>query len=353
MEPFFLRCETCQARLRVRDERFLGQIQSCPKCGSMVHILAPAGRLAANEATPETVPELTEVAAAATPSAIANSLAWLRNHAIASSVTAAGLVLTCSLVAFLALRGEQQVATLPPATTTIESPTPELPSGPSAEVDSPETPIVDSNFADEVAEAVVPVEPQPEEETVEVAGATESSFLPLITPKPIDVSAAKSVESRTLTLEPVKAKPQPTSSTATAVSAPDYPPAVEIQAAEVEAETGPVAAVKVPAAESDLPSLDPPVRTNVMDQLSMPIDSIDLPKTTLGEFVGFMSIMAAVPIELDAKVLGEVGLSTRSTVAVQGDDTTVGKLLARVLKEHHLTCVTRDDGTLVVVRAKR
>ena len=61
MEPFFLRCETCQARLRVRDERFLGQIQSCPKCGSMVHILAPAGWLTANEATAEAAPEISEV----------------------------------------------------------------------------------------------------------------------------------------------------------------------------------------------------------------------------------------------------------------------------------------------------
>ena len=52
MEPFFLRCETCHARLKVRDEQFLGQVQSCPKCGSMVQILAPAGWLATDEATP-------------------------------------------------------------------------------------------------------------------------------------------------------------------------------------------------------------------------------------------------------------------------------------------------------------
>ena len=52
VEPFFLRCETCHARLRVRDERFLGQVQSCPKCGSMVHIVAPAGWLAAGETAP-------------------------------------------------------------------------------------------------------------------------------------------------------------------------------------------------------------------------------------------------------------------------------------------------------------
>ena len=72
----------------------------------------------------------------------------------------------------------------------------------------------------------------------------------------------------------------------------------------------------------------------------------------IGEFVNLASGMAAVPIKLDAKVLGEVGLSTRSTVTVRGDNTTVGKLLARVLKEHHLTCVERD-GVLVVVKARQ
>jgi len=39
-------------------------------------------------------------------------------------------------------------------------------------------------------------------------------------------------------------------------------------------------------------------------------------------------------------------------VTVRGDDTTVGKLLAGVLKEHQLTCDERD-GVLVVVKAKR
>lgn len=273
---------------------------------------------------------------------------------MASSVAATGLVLACSLTAFLALRGEEQVASLPPAMTKVELPTPEIRGEPSAEADSSETTVVDSSFADEVVEAVAPVKPQPAEETSEVAEATESSFLPLITPQPIEAPAAKPDESRTLTLEPVESKPQVAASIAPATSSPAYPPAVETQAAEVEAETGPVATVKSPVVESDLPSLDPPARrTNIMDQLSMPIESIDLPKTTIGEFVGFMSTMAAVPIELDAKVLGEVGLSTRSTVSVQSDDTTVGKLLARVLKEHQLTCKTRDDGTLVIVRAKR
>jgi hypothetical protein len=115
----------------------------------------------------------------------------------------------------------------------------------------------------------------------------------------------------------------------------------------------PIVDVKSPISNTKLPSLDPPARrTNVKDQLAVPIESIDLPEMPLGEFVSLVSSMAAVPIELDAKVLGEVGLTSRSTVTVRGDDTTAGKLLARVLKEHHLTCIVRD-GSLVVVRAKR
>lgn len=42
MEPFSISCTTCQAKLRVRNASVIGQIQTCPKCGSMVLIEAPA-----------------------------------------------------------------------------------------------------------------------------------------------------------------------------------------------------------------------------------------------------------------------------------------------------------------------
>ena len=38
MEPFFILCTTCKSRLRVRSAKVIGQIHSCPKCGSMVLI---------------------------------------------------------------------------------------------------------------------------------------------------------------------------------------------------------------------------------------------------------------------------------------------------------------------------
>lgn len=43
MELFAVICETCTARLKVRDTRAIGQILACPKCGGMVQITPPAG----------------------------------------------------------------------------------------------------------------------------------------------------------------------------------------------------------------------------------------------------------------------------------------------------------------------
>jgi hypothetical protein len=362
VEPFFLRCETCQARLRVRDERFLGQIQSCPKCGSMVQIIAPAGWLAQADLTQEAPPELTEVAAATVPSAAASAVEWLRGHAVATAIGVSGLIAVGGLVALLALRGEEQVAALATPSTAVETPVDE-PAELVTEVvgemhdnriaaAEPDATNADAPAALEEAEAA----PAPEQSAAqeETADST-SAFLPLITPPAVAEAETTQPESepqeaRKLTLEPVAAAanslpPQPPADVA------DYPPAVETETPAAEVEQ--VAATDSAADESKLPSLDPPTpRTNLKDQLAMPIESINMPAMPIGDFVSLMSGMTAVPIELDAKVLGEVGLSTRSTVTVHGEATTAGKLLARVLKDHQLTCVERD-GALVVVRAKR
>lgn len=41
MELFSIECTTCQQRLNVRDESAIGEIEICPKCGSMVLVEAP------------------------------------------------------------------------------------------------------------------------------------------------------------------------------------------------------------------------------------------------------------------------------------------------------------------------
>lgn len=47
MTAFRVQCETCQSWLKVRDEGFVGEVHSCPKCGSMVLIAAPTVEAAA------------------------------------------------------------------------------------------------------------------------------------------------------------------------------------------------------------------------------------------------------------------------------------------------------------------
>lgn len=41
MSPFRVQCETCQARLLIRDAKLIGQIHGCPKCGGMVCLTPP------------------------------------------------------------------------------------------------------------------------------------------------------------------------------------------------------------------------------------------------------------------------------------------------------------------------
>jgi hypothetical protein len=43
VEAFRVICETCRSRLKIRSAEAIGQIHACPKCGSMVHIMPPAG----------------------------------------------------------------------------------------------------------------------------------------------------------------------------------------------------------------------------------------------------------------------------------------------------------------------
>ena len=54
MEPFRIICETCRSRLKIRSPDVIGEIHACPKCGSMVHIVPPAGWQA--DATPTDQP---------------------------------------------------------------------------------------------------------------------------------------------------------------------------------------------------------------------------------------------------------------------------------------------------------
>jgi hypothetical protein len=336
VEPFFLRCETCQARLRVRDERFLGQVQSCPKCGSMVQILAPAGWLAAGAAAPEPAPM--EVATA-TPTILARVVGSMQTHAASWIAGTATALVACGLVGVYLIAGDKDVATQVAKPAVVATPIVEH-----AEADAaPSEPLPEPIVQPELA-TIEPADGEPETTLAEPVVA-EVAVIEQPAPSSEPTTAAATVvepvavveKPRTLTLEPVQDREAPIATSNTATETSDYPPAVEVE----------------PAASDTKPAATAPARiTNFKDQLALPIDAIDLPAMRIGEFVNLMSTMTAVPIKLDPKVLGDVGMSSRSMVNVRDENTTAGKLLARVLKEHRLTCVP-GEGELVVVKAKQ
>ena len=294
----------------------------------MVQIVAPAGWLATGEAVP--IPDPAAVAFAAAPTTAARVVAMLREHAVLWSTGAAVTLAAGGLMAFLTLRGGEKADAALPAVVA------ENVVLPSEEMTQDFPPAIEAEPEAQIVQTTSPAPiPRPQESLAEVVAEEKP---PAVTPPQATTAPVAIHEKpRTLTLEPVESESHP--ATATLDTVPNYPPTIE--------------AAEVGAVEAKPQAARLPVRvTNVVDQLAVPIESIDLPAMPIGKFLDLVSGMAAVPIQLDAKVLGEVGLSTRSTVAVQGDHTTVGKLLADVLKEHRLTCVERD-GVLVVVKSKR
>ena len=43
MQPFSITCHSCAVKLKVTRESAIGQLLGCPKCGTMIHVKAPAG----------------------------------------------------------------------------------------------------------------------------------------------------------------------------------------------------------------------------------------------------------------------------------------------------------------------
>jgi hypothetical protein len=220
VEPFFIRCETCRARLRVRDERFLGQVQSCPKCGSMVQIIAPAGWLAANDAAApqESVPVNPAEASAAGSIA---SASLLRNPIALWSAGGAAVLIVGGLVGMLALSGEDEVAIapkMPPAVEVARAVAPTEDNLPVTEPIVEEATVVEDSWVEDSVETEHTVSPDAFLPLEPIAGSTPDASNPP-TP-PIAVSSEPAQATRTLTLEVVETKPSAKNNSASTVELP-------------------------------------------------------------------------------------------------------------------------------------
>jgi len=340
VEPFVIRCETCHARLRVRDERVLGQIHECPRCGSMVQIVAPAvtspvtAAAASGESMifpavkpaeavppgePPVAPPVAPPAAGATWPTMA---LWVGGGA--------ALFLLGGVVGALVLRGEEEVpnpevASHPPVAAVATPPEPsddnKQVAVPAAKIDEPEN----------ATEAAAPAEPA-------VAHPPESKSFEAVAPRVEAPPAPAEVEppkpARTLTLEPEE-RTASVGELADLLATPSYEATMEPDEAKTPAEIAAGTAAGVA-----------PRVTNVGDQLALRVAEIELPGMPLASFVEMFSEMAAVPIVLD-----EVGVSPRTRVTVRARNGTLESLLTKTLAAHGLAWEERD-GQLVVVPAK-
>jgi hypothetical protein len=169
---------------------------------------------------------------------------------------------------------------------------------------------------------------------------------------------------RTLTLEPISAE---ATTAALAIeqgsreSSPQYPPVSnDVASSNVQLLANASAALPPESAPPKAAAMSHPLlrfgpraqdavrRTNIADQVSVPIKSFDMSAAPLSRVLETLASMAAVPIAVDPDVLSAAGVSLDSQVTVSAHDTTVGKLLGTVLREHDLTCKV-SDGQLVIV----
>jgi len=343
MQPFPVICETCHARLKVRSDSVIGHILACPKCGSMVEIVPPAGWSAAEADSQSPAPE-----AMAEPQL--SKIAWLTGPIALWTSGGAAVVLATTLVGALWLRGDAGPGE------PIEAPASAV-DATVASLDnaSQGTPIV------KAAEVEV-VQPEPSAETVETARSEasqpaldEASIAETVTaitgPPPVATAPDSKAQLPAAKREPLDAAPARLTLDPQPESEPSPAPArtsphnVHYSGLSPRSSlVDPTAAVRLGPMSSESPR-----SRDLARQLALPIQSLELTRVPLDRLIDMLSDMAAVPITLDPAALSMAGLAANEEVSVEARDTTVAELLGDILAKHGLAC-EEQNGQLVVVK---
>jgi hypothetical protein len=397
MELFQIRCETCRARLRVSDARVLGQILACPKCGSMVEIAPPAGWVAPSEvvaALPLTAATTFSGSSstlsaenAVQSSAPASKISGVLTRALHSTAVwcSAGGVATLAVVgvgASLAWRSNAvTVSPIAVAAATSDatlSAAPQLATRPAAGIcqglAAPMEEQSQINAADEEAaekesttnrSARAPEAAYALSDTLTMPRPTTSETSEVVQPAaqmeraseiiPASAASSPATSPRRLTLEPLPS--DPAAANIAEVGLPRYSSSTDIlETSDHSGESVAIATTQVAATQSARLRFGPSTqdvahRTNIADQVSVPIKTFDVVDTPLGHVLDTLANMAAVPITVDPVVLSAAGVSPDAKVTVHAHDTTVGKLIGSILREHNLTCRVNDGALLVELRS--
>jgi hypothetical protein len=380
MELFSIICETCQAKLRVRQPEAIGQILECPRCHSMVQVIpppdwqgesdSPDGLAADNE--PDFAAEDQLADQSLSPDAVLPSqlrATWITVAAgvgllaIAVGLATAWLQSDGAESAHNAMAATDARAALPPSNPPAESPAP-------AASDDSKEPQADPQPPPEVE---TPISSSPGEAPPVSTGDSDVATPVVPAPKPAGLPDSGSPTTATSQPEP-SAVPANTADSDDAASSGD---AVETQATAEgpapvpQSATNPPPSTAEPPAEQptsnspDDPSPSLPTATLQTEDraggVSHPIDvrarladsvrQIDFDAIELADLIDLLVEMTRLPITLDLDALERRGLRATALVSIHLSDTTVAEILAEALTQHGLH-YSADDRQVVVTDSR-
>ena len=408
MTPFRIQCETCQTRLRVREEGFIGEVHACPRCGGMVLIAPPAEMVEApvespdevhdevpseaaaaplvlglsetlvpdeildavavvdNEPLAETTTEAITEAIETPPSVTPSQAAWLK--AMAPGLTAVTLTLASAALWFVYGGTEEPTPAGAAVAVAVE---PLVESTLTEPVSEEETPYVTTTVLKPAIEEPVevpPTEPAPVavavktpeptptlEESLRVAAATPveptiaqlpEAFDPLdFDPETIDLVLRRGGVEQAAAVETM----EPAGSISVDKRPSDTPPTVteRIDARLAEAaRTGGVSVRRAPS--SDVTNHAPTAPADRL--LAHTLPEISLTNVPLSDAIRLLSELSGAPLSLRPQELQLAGVDARREVSITGTGLTFSELIAQTLEP--LRIVPQVEGAHVILHRK-
>jgi DNA-directed RNA polymerase subunit RPC12/RpoP len=303
---FTFLCTTCEAKLTVKDEKLIGKIVPCPRCGGMVLV-----------ATPDDEP---------TPLAVVppQPVPQKRFPDVLSYETASGVIGHTSKVN---LRAEVFLETAPP------------------EPDVSETEIKTRKILVGVliglaillllAVGFLIVFPEPARQQTEPPPEPVPNIPnpPLVTPQPVE----KIEEGEKGVIPPVEPPPE-----VPPQDPPVEPEKVPVEQPRAENDILSVIDIKMPGLlESSVPNID------IDAKLALPIGELNFNQSRLIDFVQVLSRLTEIPMTLDIDEMRPRSLSAQTPVSGQFSETTVGEVLTQTLATLGLQWVAADRQILI------
>jgi hypothetical protein len=394
---FRVQCETCQSWLKVRDEGFVGEVHSCPKCGSMVLIAAPTGvpatpptaaapvvavmsdTLETTEAPPEAFAVPPPLPEPVVEAAQATAFSWV----LVASISGAALT-GIATVAFFLWPSEKAPDTPSQPVTVREQPIEAEPTEsapdparltaatrgdsltPSTEEVAADDPPADTTAGDELPAESVATEKQetptlPPERATEVPNVPEAEPVERVAlanttpveeaPKPdeplqeidplaidfdeVEIVLRKGAAAGAVEKSPTEASPAPTQTEPSVPTLDDELVAVA-QHAGVFVRRGATNETNGPFGGSALTAL------------TYVVPSVDLHDIPLDEAMRLVGGVAGVPITIDPLALRLAGVSASKPINMVGEAVTLMDLLTSSLKPLRLGVVAEGPYVTVI-----